>query len=313
MKQHNTILIANTHAGGRAARAKRARAIKRFCARMMEHGINVDVRATTSPGDATRLAAEAVQEAAGETQTTVIASGGDGTINETLQGLIGTRAHLGVWPAGTANVLAREIKMPFEAERAADVIARAAVRTIHLGCATEDATGTRRYFFLMAGIGLDASVVRGVRPQLKRQIGEAAFWYAGLEHLALWRPEAFDIEIAGETFAATFAAIGKSPRYGGGLAVTPRARLEAPEFEVCIVTSRSRLRYLRLLSDLIRAGADFSPPEDGDDIHFRRATLVRARGHANVQADGELIGQLPMTFTIAPHTVALIAPVSSEQ
>lgn len=299
MKEVQVALIANPHAG--RGGTKREQDVERFTARLKDHQISVEVQYTRSAGDATRIAAELSHH---QKFNTIIASGGDGTINETLQGLIGSKTRLAVWPAGTANVLAREIKMPAHPERAADVIARANARRIHLGIATEEASGTQRYFFLMAGIGLDASVVQRVRPQLKRRLGEAAFWYSGLEHLATWEPEFFTLEIDGETFPATFAAIGKSARYGGNLAITPRAKLEEPLFEVCIVNSQSRLRYLQLLADLMR-GAN---AQDTDDVLFKQTTQVRALGRAAVQADGELIGQLPMTFAIAPETVELITP-----
>src|SRR2546423_694244 len=80
-------------------------------------------------------------------------------------------------------------------------------RPVHIGCAIDESTGERRYFFLMAGVGLDASIVRRVRPRLKRRVGEVAFWYSGLEHLAGWQPTPFQMEVDGHTFPATFAAI----------------------------------------------------------------------------------------------------------
>jgi YegS/Rv2252/BmrU family lipid kinase len=234
----------------------------------------------------------------------VIVSGGDGTINEALQGLVGTSVRLGVWPCGTANVLARELNLPFAAEQAADVIAHGRQRAVHIGCAIEEKTGERRYFFLMAGVGLDASIVRRVRPRLKRRVGEAAFWYSGLEHLAGWQPKPFHIEVDGHTFPATFAAIGNAAHYGGNLAITPRARLDQPEFEICIINSYSRLRYLYLLSRAMRGGVRANTP----GVRFIRTTKARATGDVLVQADGELIGNLPMSFEIAPHPIEIIAP-----
>ena len=116
---------------------------------------------------------------------------------------------------------------------------------IHLGGAIDEASGTKRLFVLMAGIGLDASVVRGVRPRLKKRIGKGAFWISGLSHLADWKPNPFTLEIEGRSYSGTFAAIGNAPRYGGDLAITPGARLDQPEFEICIIDTLSRLRYLR--------------------------------------------------------------------
>ncbi|HEX8068515.1 MAG TPA: diacylglycerol kinase family protein [Pyrinomonadaceae bacterium] len=290
-------LIANPNAG----RRDRAAEIERFRALLAARGVGVEVLRTAAPGDATRLAAEAARAGAQE----IIASGGDGTINEALQGLVGTRARLGVWPAGTANVLARELGLPFDLQGTADVIARGATQRIYLGCATEERTGARRYFCLMAGIGLDASVVANVRPRLKRRVGKAAFWVSGLSHLAYWRPVPFTVEVGGERFKATFAAVGNTAHYGGELAITPRARLDRPEFELCLVSSHSRLRYLHLLAQTMRPEG---VTREISGVRFVRATRARATGDAPVQVDGELIGRLPMTFEIVPDPIEVITP-----
>ncbi len=292
-------LIANPNAG-RGGR-QRAAEIARFSALLAARGVKVEVLTTTAPHDATRLAAAAARAGARE----IVASGGDGTINEVLQALVGTEVRLGVWPAGTANVLARELKLPFDLPGICDVIARGATQRIYLGCATEERTGARRYFCLMAGVGLDASVVAHVRPRLKRRVGKGAFWVSGLSHLAYWRPTPFTIEVAGETHTCTFAAIGKTEHYGGDLAVTPRARLDQPEFELCLVSSANRLRFLYLLAQTMRAGG---VTRAINGVRFIRATHARATGDAPVQVDGELIGQLPMTFEIVPEPIAVFVP-----
>lgn len=255
---------------------------------------------TTGPGDATRIAAEAGRNGI----TDVIVSGGDGTINEALQGLIGTRGRLGILPRGTANVLACELGLPLDCERAASVIAQGKSRRVHVGYALDETSGAKRYFLLMAGVGLDASVVRRVHPGLKKRFGKGAFWFSGLSHLADWKPRPFDIEVDGQHFTATFGTIGKAASYGGDLTVTPRAQLDQPDFEICVIDSTSRLRYLYLLSHAMRSGV----PPDRIGVHFVRATRARATGEAAVQVDGELIGTLPMTFEIAAESIEVIVP-----
>jgi YegS/Rv2252/BmrU family lipid kinase len=299
MEKRRAVLITNPNAGrggeGRAA------SVAQFCARLAERGVEAEVLNTGGPGDAARLA----QSAARGGVRDFVVSGGDGTINEALQGLVGCDGvRLGIWPAGTANVLARELRIPFDAAGAADVCARGRTLQVSVGCATDERSGARRYFFLMAGIGLDASVVERVRPGLKRRVGKAAFWYSGLGHLASWTPEEFRLEVGGRSYPATFAAIGKAPRYGGGLAVTPRARLDAAEFEVCVINSHSRIRFLYFLSHAMRGGMK----HDATGINFLRTTRLRAEGRAPVQVDGELIGQLPMTFEVVPEQITLVVP-----
>jgi diacylglycerol kinase (ATP) len=296
MPNEKTILIYNPNAGRGGAR--REREVSQFCSYMEELGLAIEAWKTRAPNDATEL----VRRAAAEGVNQVVVSGGDGTINEALQGLIGTDMRLGIWARGTANVLARELKLPFSVRQAAEVVARGETERIYVGCATVEETGERRFFILMAGVGLDASVVRNVRPRLKRRIGKGAFWFSGLSHLARWRPVPFEVEVDGQSFPATFAAVGKSSRYGGDLAITPRARLEEPEFEICLINSHSRLRYLHLLSHAMREGLQSNRP----GVRYLRATRARATGPVMVQVDGELLGMLPMTFEIEPFPINII-------
>ncbi len=298
-EKRSAVLISNPNAGQGGA-VERERALARFCESVEARGVAVEVWQTAGPQDAARLAAAAVKGGARE----LIVRGGDGTLHEAIQGLAGKGARVALWPAGTANVLARQLHLPADAAGAARVFAGGKTRRISLGCATGERTGARRYFFMMAGVGLDASVVSHVRPRLKRRVGEAAYWYAGLGHLAHWRPQEFTIEANGESFPATYAAVGKAPWYGGGLAITPRARLDADEFEVCVINTHSRLRYLRLLAHAMRGGA----PEGTRAVTYLRAPRLRAHGEAQVQADGELIGELPMTFEVVKEGLEVIVP-----
>ena len=297
MKRREAVLISNPNAG--RGGKQRAHEVARFCESLKRRGVEVEALNTCGPNDATRLATSVARDGARD----VIVSGGDGTINEALQGLVGTGARLAVWPRGTANVLARELKLPFDAERAAEVIARGQSKPVYVGCATMERTGEQRYFFLMAGIGFDAAIVSHVRPRLKRRVGEAAFWYAGFGHLARWQPVFFNVEVDGQTLRSTFATIGKAAHYGGNLAITPRAQLDKPEFEICIVASKSRLRFLYLLSHAMRPEG---VTEDLRGVRFIRTTRARVSGNVPVQIDGELTGQLPMTFEIAPSPIEII-------
>src|SRR5258705_2709745 len=298
MSSSKTILISNPKTGRYGSR--RARTIDELCSYLQKLGVEVDLIKTSGPGDATEIAKQAAKNG----QSNVIVAGGDGTINEVVQGLAGSKARLAIIPRGTANVLARELGLPLDAQRAADVIAHGNSRQIHFGVAIDEATQTRRYFLLMAGIGLDASVVRRVQPSLKKRSGKVAFWLSGLSHFATWSPRAFTLEIKGERYSATFAAIVNAASYGGDLAITPGARIDRPQVEICIIETFSRFRYLQLLSHAMRNGM----PRDKKGVRFVQSESVRGFGDAPVQVDGELIGQLPMRFEIAPHSLEVIVP-----
>ena len=229
------ILISNPKTGRYISRRK---TIQELASDLNAQGLEVELKFTAGPGDAAVLAAKAANNGS----TDVIVAGGDGTINEAIQGMVGTTSRLGILPRGTANVLARELGLPMNIDAAINIAAEGKSRRIHFGIAIDETTNTRRHFVLMAGIGLDASVVRGVQPGLKKRIGKGAFWLSGLSHLATWNPNPFTLEIEGKRYKATFAAIGKAARYGGDLMITPRARLDEPLFEICIIESVSRVQ-----------------------------------------------------------------------
>ena len=165
MSQRRAILISNPKTGRYGAR--RPPQLGALSDYLRRNDIEVEQVSTSGPGDATCIAARATNDGFSE----VIVSGGDGTINEALQGMIGTKARLGILPRGTGNVLARELKVPLNTKEAIAVIAQGRTRKLHLGCAIDNASGAKRYFFLMAGIGLDAEVVKRVHPGLKKRIG----------------------------------------------------------------------------------------------------------------------------------------------
>jgi diacylglycerol kinase (ATP) len=298
MFTRNAALIANPKAG--SGHGLTQRRVGEFCDTLAAKNVGVEVVWTTRPNDAAVLAATAVQNGA----TDIVIHGGDGTINEALQGLIGLPVRVAIWPGGTANVLARELHMPASAVAIANVVADATTKLLYLGKATEEESGKERYFLLMAGIGLDASVVYGVHPNMKRLIGKAAFWYTGLGHLFHWQPEVFHLEAGGTEFPATFAAIGNGPRYGGDLSITPRAQLDEPDFEICLINTKSRLRYLSFLASALGKGLS----QDGRDVKFLRTRRARVKGNAPVQVDGELIGRLPMSFEIVDWRMEVIVP-----
>ena len=292
------ILISNPKTGPYAS--SRLRPIQETVSQLHSLGIDVQLKLTGGPGDATELAARASRNGSSD----VFVAGGDGTINEAIQGIAGTKARLAIIPRGTGNVLARELGLPLNEEEATVIAARGKSRRIHLGLAIDEVSGVKRHFALMAGIGLDASIVKRVQPSLKKRIGRGAFWVSGLSHLASWDPHPFTLEIDGREYTATFAAIGNAPRYGGDLAITPGARLDKPEFEVCIIETSSRLRYLRLLSQAMREGM----PRDKPEVRFVKTNRVVAHGNAHVQIDGELIGRLPMRFEVSPDFLEVIVP-----
>jgi len=340
--------------------ARREENVHRMIGLLGKRGVETEARATTGPDDAALLAHEAAAAGA----DIIVAYGGDGTLNEVIQGMAESEAALAVWPGGTANVVARDVGVPFDTDELADMIAGGKTRRIALGLArtssgfrvqgsefkvqssgfrvqgsrfdvkssanetaraisepgTNPEPGTRnpergtlspeprteaRYFVMMAGIGLDASIARGVNKKLKRRTGEIAYWLSGLKHLFLWRGEPFTIEVDGVCHESTFALVGNGKGYGGGMMMTPGARLEEPWFEVYILPPpRNNFGYLPALRGCMRG-----KPEIGGGLLVKGKHVRANSAHEPwVEADGEIIGPLPMTFDAVPDALSIIVP-----
>jgi diacylglycerol kinase family enzyme len=162
-----------------------------------------------------------------------------------------------------------------------------------------------RYFIMMAGIGLDASIARSVNKKLKRKTGEFAYWLSGIKHLLLWRAEPFSLEVDGRRYQGAFAVIGNGKGYGGGMMMTPGARLEDPWFEVYILPPlANNFAYLRALRACMRG----KPGVAGVSLVRGKHIKANSAHEPWVETDGEIIGPLPMTFDIVPDALSVIVP-----
>lgn len=300
--------------------ASRSEDVRRMIGLLGQRGVDAQAHATAGPDDANNLAEEAVAAGA----DIIISYGGDGTLNEVIQGMARSQTALAVWPGGTANVVARDLGVPFDIEGLADMIAAGKTRRIALGLANsgDGGTGRRgdtatlahspprhlaqsRYFVMMAGIGLDASIARSVNKKLKRRTGEFAYWLSGIKHLFLWRAEPFTIEVDGRGYKGAFALIGNGRGYGGGMMMTPGARLEEPWFEVYILPPlANNFAYLRALGACMRG----KPEVAGVSLVKGKHIKANSAHEPWVEADGEIIGPLPMTFDIVPDALSVIVP-----
>ena len=255
----------------------------------------VSPRTTAGPDDATRLTAEAVARGA----ELVIVHGGDGTVNEALQALVGTDVPLALWPGGTSNVLAHERGLPGNLDRLAGITAAGSTRRVSVGRAGQ------RYFLLMAGVGLDAEAIGSVHPGFKRLTGEGAYWLAGLKQLTDWNPVPFVMEANGERYRATFAVVANAASYAGGLRFAPDASMEDDLLDLCLFDATERARFARYLAAAL----------SGSHVGLPGVTCVRAR-HAVAQGpdnrlvhvDGERLGRLPVAFDCVPAALSLVVP-----
>src|SRR5690349_6118723 len=245
----NALLIHNPNAGngghGRRRLLDKARHI--FASR----GINADLAETTGPGHATATAARA----AAENRGLVIACGGDGTLNEIVNGLAahqnGHRVPLALLPGGTANILAKELDLPWDIPKAAEKLVHGTVKEIALGVATPlEQPEKKKYFLSVAGAGPDGMIVYSVSLGLKSRVGILAYWWEGVREVFRYKFPHFHVTTGGRTIHVSMVIVGSTQSYGGPFKSTTVAHLFVDQFEIPTVATRSSLRYLNYLPSL---------------------------------------------------------------
>ena len=291
-----------------AARGNKARHFRR---QLDAIGSQCALKATAAPGDARRLAAEAV----GEGYDLIVAAGGDGTVNEVLNGLCGApdgpaRARLGVLPLGTVNVFARELKIPFQIERAWEVLQRDRELKLDLPRAEFSANGKmeRHYFIQLAGAGLDSRAIELVDWQHKKKVGPLAYVIAGLKALRETKPKITareDARPASQNFNGELVLIGNGKFYGGPFEIFPKADLCDGLLDVCVLPCVNWLTLLRCAPALL---ARRKLPENLVR-RFRAASFeLSGDAAASFELDGELAGKLPVKFSVERGRLRVVAP-----
>jgi diacylglycerol kinase (ATP) len=296
----DAVLIINPNAGGgrRMNQLDKARRVFR------EAGIETELQLTTAPGEATTMARRIVEQS----RQLAIVCGGDGTVNEAVNGLAGSHVPLAVLPSGTANVLAKELSIPWNLPRAAERIVRAQYRRIALGLAIpEKSSGEPRYFLSLAGAGADGALVAAVHPEFKGRAGIIAYWQTGFQELTRYTFPRFRATTGDLTIDATLVVVGRTKHYGGPFQITTEADLQRPEFELMFFTTRSAWRYLAYMPLIWTKQLRGAPY-----VHFRKATSLQCvpidSSPVLIQVDGEPAGRLPAEFRIVPDALTLAMP-----
>jgi diacylglycerol kinase family enzyme len=267
-----------------------------------QQGHNVTVAPTAGPNMAGAMARAQIAGGA----DLIVVAGGDGTINEAAEGIIGTQVPLGILPAGTANVLATEMQLGGSLEKVARRLGELRPRRISVGHITCDGGRVARHFLLMAGVGLDAHVVYKLNAALKARTGKFAYWVAGWSLLGRRLAE-FDVEIAGERRKCSFALLSKVRNYGGDFEIARNVTLLHDQFEVVLFEGGSSTRYVKYF-----AGMALNRLSGMRGVTVVRADRVKIspadERQAHVQIDGELGGMLPAEIRIVPDALTLLAP-----
>jgi diacylglycerol kinase (ATP) len=305
-KLRNALLIHNPNAGGGGRGRQRGLNEARHI--FAGGGIETELAETTGPGHATQIA----QRAADEGRQLVIACGGDGTLNEIVNGLAtqqnGHRVPLALLPGGTANILAKELDLPWDIPSAAEKLVRGTVKEIALGLATPlEQPEKKKYFLSVAGAGPDGMIVYSIDLDLKARVGILAYWWQGAREIFRYKFPHFRIVTGEQKLDASLVIVGRTQNYGGPFKITTGADLFQDQFELMALTTQSGFRYLSYLPSLLLGDL-----RETEGVHFWKAeTIVCEPLDSNplyAQVDGEPLARLPVEFKIIPRALKLLVP-----
>jgi YegS/Rv2252/BmrU family lipid kinase len=302
----NALLIHNPNAGnGGHARRRTLDAARHIFA---SGGIQADLAETTGPGHATEIASQAANDG----RQLVIACGGDGTLNEIVNGLAahqnGHRVPLALLPGGTANILAKELDLPWDIPSAAEKLVRGTVKEIALGLATPlEQPEKKKYFLSVAGAGPDGMIVYSIDLELKARLGILAYWWEGAREVFRYKFPHFRIVSGDQKINASLAIVGRTQNYGGPFKITTEANLFENQFEILTLSTQSGLRYLSYLPSLW-----FENLRGTEGVEFFKTDSLICEPLDNnpiyAQIDGEPLARLPVEFRIVPRALKLLVP-----
>jgi diacylglycerol kinase (ATP) len=290
------VLIYNPAAG--TFRRNPQRILQRTIEALERANVKPRLLPTHGPGDATVLTRRAIADGA----DLVVVLGGDGTINEAVNGMAHSPVPLAVLPAGTANVVAMEMGLGGRPHRAAERIANLVERRIALG-RLRTGNGSR-YFLSMGGAGLDAQIVSDLNDTLKARTGKLAYWVAGFEQFAR-RVDNLDVNVNDGVHRCGFLLASRVRNYGGDLEIASGASLMHDDFEVVLFEGSNPLRYAWYM-----LGVGVKQVQSMRGVRTFHTQRIELTGDAYVQIDGELAGRLPVSFEIAPAALTLLMPPS---
>ena len=283
-----------------AGSPKRRDALARAVRTLRRAGCRVKLRATTAAGDAARSAANIAKAG---TFDAILVAGGDGTLSDAAHGLatanVARLPALAFLPLGTANVMAHEIGLPTDPEKAAAVAARLKTVDVKL------ATANERYFLLMVGAGFDAHVVRHVKSAVKKRWGKLAYVAEMVRQLGVFPFRPYSVTIDGVAYEAASVVAARGRLYGGRFVLAPLADLTSPTLQVCLFRKGGRGGVLLYA---VALGLGLLPRAPGFEIVAAQRVTVEGIEGEPVQADGDSIASLPLEVAMTDRTIRFVVP-----
>ena len=281
--------------------SRRRHLLERSAAALARQDIETHLVPTTAPGSASAQARREIEDGC----DLILAAGGDGTINDVANGMLHSGVPLAILPGGTANVLAREMRLPINMERAASLVRQLKPRRMAMG-GLRFSGQEQRGFICMAGAGLDADIISRLNLDLKAAAGKFAYYVCGFAQVLRTLPE-FEVLVDGKRYMASFALISRVRNYGGDLEIARGASLFRNDFEVVLFRGTRAVAYLPYLVGVTLGQA---ARMSGCTVLYGRTVICqRPSGEpVYVQVDGELAGMLPVTAEIIPDALTLLVP-----
>ena len=285
----NTVVILNPAAGGEQAKhwQERVESITGDC----------PIRVTSHSGQAEPLARRAVEEGFAR----IVAAGGDGTVNQVVNGLAGSNAALGLLPMGTVNVFAMELGLPsHNLELCWEIVKGKDMRLVDLPSANG------KYFVQLAGVGLDAQVVKETSLASKRSFGPLSYLISAAQIAARQPPKLYIESESGSVGEGSFVLIGNGRLYGGPFPFFKRAIIDDGLFDVVVFKRLGYLEIIKYLQDVI-----FSSEIRAPEIEYFQTRRLRITSEQDVplELDGELAGSCPVEFQIQQKALRVLAPL----
>lgn len=287
----NLLLIINPNAG-KGNLVKHLPQINSFFSNIP---CSLEVYKTQKRGDALKKA----KSSAGKYDI-IIAAGGDGTINEVVNGIAGSKTKLGIIPIGTTNVFAKEMKIPSKLMDACKVIANGKSRKIDLGKVNG------HYFLQWAGIGFDASVLAEVQPLLKKLLGIGAYTIAACKKLIRYNSPLIHLAYDNKEISAYFVIVSNIKSYGHFFHITPSAEIDDGYLDVCLFKDKIGLKSLLRYAPKITMQKKICL---SNLTCFKAKSLkISSSEKVMVQVDGDIICNTPIDISVVPRSLEIICP-----
>jgi diacylglycerol kinase (ATP) len=266
--------------------------VRKIC---VKENIKLDIKFTKHPKHAMEIA-----EGAKNKYDMVIAAGGDGTVNEVINGIIGSKIPLVIIPFGSTNVLALELGIPFNVSEASELISHGKKLKIDLGYAKTNQEA--RYFSMMVDVGFIPKLIEGINPEVKKRFGNIAYLFSGIRQLLTYKWQNIHVEHKYNS-VGYFVIVSNSKDYGGEFQIADRASITDGLLDLVVINRKSRWKIVKIVSSVSSGKSNVFLRGEYNQI---REAHIYSKHKMLVQVDGELIGTTPVDVRVAPKALTVM-------